>query len=80
MMTPGVAQEIWPRSVTEALARHERADWGEVSEEEKAANNEALASGTGPLRSLWSDRYGTSFVILTNHLRTRTTVLLPTET
>ena len=62
----------------EALARHERADWGEVCTEDKAENNRALENG-GRLMSVWTDPQGTKFWIITEADRSVTTVLLPEE-
>jgi hypothetical protein len=75
--TRGAMNELPVQAMTEALARHERADWGEMPTEDKAANNRSLEEG-GRLVSRW-DAQGKIFYIITEADRSRTTVLLPEE-
>ena len=76
--TRGVLTEVAHEAMYEALARHERGDWGEVPTEDKELNNRALEAG-GRLFSTWSDPQGTKFYIITEADRSITTVLLPEE-
>ena len=76
--TRGVLTEVAHKAMYEALARHERGDWGEMPTEDKALNNRALDVG-GRLVSKWSDPQGTKFHVITEADRSITTVLLPEE-
>jgi len=60
------------------LARHARCDWGDMCQEDKEANNLALASGDGQLFSSYVASTGKAWII-TEADRSVTTVLLPDE-
>ena len=77
-VTPKVAAQIPPGEVRAALARHERGDWGEVEEIERAQNERHLQQG-GMLLSDFRSRTGLKYWILTEWDRTRTTVFLTEE-
>ena len=78
MATPGVLNTIPLLEVGEALFRHEREDWGDVSMEDWLANNYALSNG-GRLLSSYHTAAGVKFWIITEADRSATTVLLPEE-
>ena len=61
-----------------ALRRHVCGDWGECGAEDWQMNEEALLSG-GRLFSVYRDRSGTRFWIITEADRSATTVLLPED-
>ena len=61
-----------------ALSRHARGDWGEVCEDDKQANEEALKNGSR-LLSAYRAPDGTKFWIITEADRSATTVLLPED-
>lgn len=61
-----------------ALRRHESLDWGEVCEEDRRINNDALKHGLRIL-SAYRDRNDTKFWIITEADRSYTTVLLPED-
>lgn len=77
-LTASVDGTISPEDIADALARHAQSDWGEVCEEDKASNDEALIEG-GRLLSAYRDRNGTRFWIITESDRSATTVLLPED-
>jgi hypothetical protein len=78
VITRGANEALNPEDVLHAMARHERCDWGEVCEEDRRANDEALVEGTR-LLSAYRDGNGTRFWVITEADRSATTVLLPDE-
>jgi hypothetical protein len=78
--TPGAlaALEENGQGCTEYLERHVQGDWGDLCDEDKQANEEAVEQG---LRILSSYRLndGTKIWIITEWNRSATTVLLPEE-
>ncbi len=78
--TPGAlrALECAAQSPATFLDRHVSGDWGEVCNEDKQANNEALEKGFRIL-SAYRTRTGTKLWIITEADRSATTILLPKE-
>jgi hypothetical protein len=73
------ALEVIPRpEIESAIKRHAIRDWGELGEEDRSANDQALVDGT---RILFSYRTlaGIHFWIITEADRSATTVLLPSD-
>jgi hypothetical protein len=66
------------QDVSAALVRHARGDWGDVCAEDAEANGRALQSG-GRLFSVYHDRKGVKFWIITEADRSVTTILLPDD-
>lgn len=64
--------------IATALSRHARGDWGDVGDEDRTSNDAALASD-GRLLSVYHDRNGLKFWIITEWDRSATTVLLPDD-
>lgn len=64
--------------VTIALNSHACGDWGDCCPDDWQANEEALREGTR-LFSVYHDRQGTKFWIITEWDRSATTVLLPED-
>lgn len=60
------------------LRRHARGDWGELCREDWEANERALFEN-GRLFSVYHDRSGQKFYIITEHDRSITTILLPED-
>lgn len=60
------------------LRRHARGDWGELCREDWEANEQALFSN-GRLLSVFYDRTGQKFYIITENDRSITTILLPED-
>ncbi|MDO3682009.1 hypothetical protein [Paenibacillus ehimensis] len=76
--TAGALEAISEEERISALTRHIGGDWGEVCDEDKAANDEALKSG-GRLLSAYRTTAGVRFWIITEYDRSYTTFLLPEE-
>lgn len=80
VMTPGVrdvmneAGHIPP----EFLLRHKHGDWGELDDEDAAANDQALRHGSR-LFSSYHTRLGDKLWVITEWDRSVTTLLLPAE-
>ncbi len=66
------------KDLLEALCRHARGDWGELDQDDKAANDRAL-EGEGRLLSAYRSSAGVKFWIITEWDRSATTVLLPED-
>lgn len=60
------------------LYRHLSGDWGELGDEDRHANDEALATGNRLLSS-YKDSCGCTFWIITEADRSATTILMPEE-
>lgn len=78
LITPGAHDALNLRDVASSLVRHAGGDWGDVCDEDKAVNDEALATGDRIL-SAYHDRNDTKFWIITEWDRSATTILLPDE-
>ena len=76
--TPGVREFIPTTELNQALNRHLRGDWGEVSAADKTSNDEALESGFRML-SAYTSLNRVKFWIITEGDRSATTLLLPAE-
>jgi hypothetical protein len=64
--------------VQTALHRHSHCDWGELCESDRRQNELALEQNLR-LFSVYFDRHGIKFYVLTEHDRSVTTVLLPED-
>ena len=85
LSTPGALEAMAESSQTPAdfLSRHARGDWGELCEEDKRANDQALVDGSRIL-SAYKTRKGVKIWIITeatddNGHRLASTILLPSE-
>jgi hypothetical protein len=78
LATPGVLGRVSEAEVLDALARHVDGDWGDVSNDDRKANDDALRDGARVL-SAYVTGAGTSFWVITEADRSSTTVLLPDE-
>lgn len=78
VITANAQRELNPLDVTLSLARHERGDWGDMSECDKAENEHGLKHGER-LMSCYRDSRDTKFWIITEWDRSVTTVLLPED-
>jgi hypothetical protein len=76
--TRGALAELTPEDVSSALRRHASGDWGDLDEEDLAANERALLTGDR-LVSVYSSASHVRFYIITESDRSVTTVLLPHE-
>ena len=78
LITPRAKVRLEPKDVITALGRHKSGDFGDVCEEDKALNEEAVETGDRIL-SAYIDRNGIKFWIITEWDRSATTILLPSE-
>jgi hypothetical protein len=76
--TQGVIDTLDTADILSALRRHLSGDWGDLCDEDKKANDEALRLGDR-LFSSYHAVDGTKFWIITERDRSLTTVLLPSE-
>ena len=78
--TPGAleALERTGQTPAEFLDRHVRGDWGEVDDEDRQANNEALKHESRVL-SAYKTKAGERLWIITEADRSSTCILLPEE-
>jgi len=72
------ARALDPSDVSEALLRHQVADWGDVCRHDWLLNNAALVE-RGRVLSAYRTIKGEEFWIITEWDRSYTTVLLPSE-
>jgi hypothetical protein len=62
--TAAVAATVPHHQITALLDRHARSDWGEISEDDKAANDETARTGDGRLFSSYATaEHGTLWII-----------------
>lgn len=80
VITPGaiVALMFNNVSVRMLLHRHSRGDWGDLSEEDKALNEQSVEDGSRIL-SAYSLADGTRVWVITEADRSASTILLPEE-
>lgn len=78
LATPGAVDTLTEDEMFTALNRHVRGDWGDICEEDQAANDEALRDGLRILSS-YHTIDDVKFWILTEADRSATTILLPSE-
>ena len=76
--TRGVLRAVIGADLSAALARHAQGDWGDLSPDDRAANDSALRHGDRLLSSYKSES-GVKFWIITEADRSVTTFLLPEE-
>ena len=78
VITPGARDTLNPEDVQAALRRHASGDWGDVGDADRRENELSLTQGFR-LLSVYHDRSGTKFWIITEADRSATTILLPSE-
>ncbi len=76
--TPGALRAIPRAEMLLALRRHLSGDWGDLDDEDKKANERALANG-GRLVSVYHSLAHDKFYVITEADRSVTTILLPHE-
>lgn len=76
--TAAAVEVLSEADIFRALDRHICGDWGEVCDEDRASNEEALVHQLR-LLSVYRAANGTKFWIITEHDRSVTTVLLPSD-
>ena len=76
--TPGAMAALTAEEMQTFMSRHHRGDWGDLDEEDKQTNDQALIDG-GRLFSAYHSAQGIKIWIITEADRSATTVLLPSE-
>jgi hypothetical protein len=76
--TANAAATLSPAEMTRALERHASGDWGDLDEEDREANEQALVHGERIL-SVYHAEIQTKFYIITEWDRSYTTILLPED-
>lgn len=75
--TRGAAEFLEPKDVQEALNRYTSCDWGDLDDEDKQMNDQAVILGDRIVAKYIIK--GTAFYIITEADRSLTTILLPEE-
>lgn len=78
LITPGARQRLNPDDVHACIERHAAGDWGECSPVDREENEYSLTRHLR-LLSVYRDRDGTKFWVITEADRSATTVLLPED-
>jgi hypothetical protein len=78
VVTRGAIELLDSLEITKLLSRHASGDWGELCDEDMAANDNALISGDLRIFSAYDTPKGRVWII-TEHDRSYTTILLPHE-
>lgn len=76
--TPAALEAVDPADMRNCLARHAAADWSEMCAEDREENEISLRSGLR-IFSVYRDRKGIKFWIITEADRSSTCILLPTD-
>lgn len=76
--TPNALEKLCQADIFKALQRHQAGDWGDVDEEDRDANDCALAEGTR-LFSVYHSSIGVKFWVITEADRSATTFLMPED-
>lgn len=76
--SPPALEALRESDIADALKRHLSGDWGDVTADDKAGNDRAVADG-GPILSTYRSRDGKPFWVMTESDRSVTVVLLPGE-
>lgn len=77
--TPAVMQKVDPDYAMGALAQHLQGKWGVLDPEDWQANDEALVNGGRLLSAYPLPNDPGNFWIITEHDRSVTTILLPSD-
>ncbi len=78
VVTQGASRELSQDALLNGMIRHMSADWGELDEYDWKQNDAALEYGSR-LFSQYVSNDGSKFWIITEHDRSTTTILLPSE-
>ena len=77
-VTPGAADELTFDEILVGLIRHLQGDWGRLCAADCAANEQALLNGHRVMSEFVSGE-GRKYWVITEHDRSVTTILLPSE-
>lgn len=76
--TPGALAQLAQDEIVSFLARHGAGDWGDLCQEDRESNDQALLDG-GRIFSAYRNREKEKFWVITEADRSATTILLPEE-
>jgi len=76
--TPNALSQLTKDDILIGIRRHQAGDWGDVSAQDREANDRALVHRTR-LLSAYHAANGTKFWLITDADRSATTVLLPED-
>ena len=76
--TPNALQSLTQDDILLGIQRHQAGDWGNLTDDDRAANDSALVQG-GRILSAYEAVNGTKFWLITEADRSRTTILLPED-
>jgi hypothetical protein len=76
--TPNALDRLTQEDILLAIGRHQAGDWGDVSEDDRTANERALVEGTR-LWSMYHAGNGVKFWLITEADRSATSVLMPED-
>jgi len=76
--TPNALQSITQDDILTGIQRHQAGDWGNLTEDDREANDRALTQG-GRILSAYLATNGIKFWLITEADRSITTVLLPED-
>ena len=78
VVTPNARQSITQDDILVGIQRHQAGDWGNLTDDNRTANDHALAQG-GRIVSAYNAMNGTRFWLITEADRSTTTILLPED-
>ena len=76
--TPNARQSITQDDILLGIQRHQAGDWGNLTDDNRTANDRALAQG-GRIVSSYQAMNGTKYWLITEADRSTTTILLPED-
>ena len=76
--TSNALSQLTQEDILMGLKRHQGGDWGDVTEDDRQANDRAIIEGTR-LFSVYHAQSGIKFWLITEADRSATTVLLPED-
>lgn len=77
-ITPAAMTILHPEDIAASLKRHAAGDWGDCGPEDARENDFAVPRGLR-IFSVYHDRFGNRFWVITEADRSVTTVLLPDD-
>jgi hypothetical protein len=79
LITPGANTTLNKDDVMTSLENHRKGDFGLIDQESINMNNEAISNKTDNVFSVYIDREGVKFYIITEFADRHTKILLPNE-
>ena len=76
--TPNALESLTQDDILLGIQRHQAGDWGDLTDDNRATNDRALAQG-GRIVSSYQAMNGTKFWLITEADRSATTILLPED-